>query len=85
VGLLPRTAQVLLKARANCAISKEEETQGEKEKAKAPTPEIQIFDYATAPNILDDLPVEEEDALQTIRDARKGRGESKRGKKKGAP
>lgn len=55
-----------------------------KEKAKAPTPEIQIFDYATAPNILDDLPVEESDALQTIRDARKGRGGSKKGKKRGA-
>jgi hypothetical protein len=56
----------------------------EKGKAKAPTPEIQIFDYATAPNILDDLPVAEENVMQTIRDARRGRGESKRGKKKGA-
>ena len=58
----------------------------QKEKAKSQTPDIQIYDYATAPNILDDLPGEEGDALQTIRDARKGRGrgESKRGKKKGA-
>ena len=56
----------------------------EKEKGKAPTPEIAIFDYATAPNILDDLLVEEEDAARTGRDAKKGRGESKRGKKKGA-
>jgi hypothetical protein len=51
----------------------------EKKKAKAPTPEIQIFDYATAPNILDDVPVEEKDTAQTIQ----GRGENKRGKKKG--
>ena len=54
-----------------------------KEKAKPPTQEIQIFDYATAPNILD-ASVEKEDALHTIRDRRKGRDERKRGKKQGA-
>ena len=61
----------------------------EKGKAKVPTPEIQIFDYTTAPNILDDLPVEEVDAVQTARAAGKGKGkgkgEGKRRKQKGQP
>jgi hypothetical protein len=56
----------------------------QKEKAKSQTPDIQIYDYATAPNILDGPPVEKVVAQHTIRDARKGRGERKKGKKKGA-
>src|SRR5258708_40368282 len=57
----------------------------EKGKAKVLTPEIQTFDYATAPNILDYLPVEEEGVVQKVRGARKGRGGSKQGKKQGEP
>ena len=55
----------------------------EKGKAKVPTPEIQIFDYTTAPNILDDLPVEEGDVVQKGKGKGKGKGEGKRRKKTG--
>jgi len=64
--------------------ARKKKRKGEKEKAKSQTPDIQIYDYATAPNILNDRPVEEEDARHAIREARKGRSERKRGKKKGA-